>query len=63
MDLKIDTKIIISQIPTDDLISETIERIDGMCWCKFKDKKENLKHLKELLEKKWDMPIDPGCIE
>ena len=51
------------EIKTEDLIEELEKRIEGWCYCRFDGHKKDLKPIKDLLEKRWEEPLDTGCIE
>ena len=50
-------------IEVDEMIDRLTEQLEGDCYCNFESRKKKLKKLKDILEKRWDEPIDLSCIE
>jgi hypothetical protein len=62
LDVKVNKKLT-TEIPTEKVVLELTKELKGLCWCKFHDMKKELEPLKKLLAKRWNEPVDPGCIE
>ena len=50
-------------LPVDRLTKCLHQKLEECCWCQFDKHKPKLKELRDLLNKRWDEPIDPHCIE
>ena len=50
-------------IKTEDIIKELTKRLKGMCYCRFDKSKKQIEPLKNLIEERWNEPLDVGCIE
>ena len=46
------------QADFENVVRELTKELNTICSCSFKDKKKNLEKLKEVLDKRWDEPID-----
>jgi len=51
------------RVDISNAIKQLTEELNNVCYCRFQDYKKDLEKLKEVLDKRWDEPIDTSCIE
>jgi len=51
------------EIIDEELIYELTSRLKDECYCGFRGLKPELEELKQILETRWNEPIDLHCIE
>ena len=51
------------EVELKDVINDLAKELEGMCYCNFQKHKKDLEKFREVINRRWDEPVDPGCIE